>query len=225
MHSRCLIVFIKYPQPGQVKSRLAKDFDGDFAAGLYKAFALDILECAMRGDWQLQVFFYPPEKETEIKKLFGNDHEYRPQRGADLGARMKNAFADCFSEGFKSIALIGSDFPDLPLKIIEDAFAVLDSPSDAVIGPAADGGYYLIGFRYNTFLPAIFEGITWGSPLVLEETIRMLKAKNHTPQLTGEWHDIDTRDDLLGLIERNKETEFADSRTMNFLKMNNYFRQ
>ena len=115
------------------------------------------------------IFLSPQEKETEIKKLFGNDHEYRPQRGTDLGARMKNAFTDCFSEGFKSVVLIGSDFPDLPLKIIEDAFAALDSSSDAVIGPAADGGYYLIGFRYDTFLPAIFEGLIWSTPLVLRK--------------------------------------------------------
>ncbi len=225
MLDRCLIVFVKYPQPGQVKSRLAKDYDDDFAVDLYMAFVLDILECAMKGNWQLQIFFSPQEKETEIKKKFGNDHEYRPQRGTDLGARMKNAFTDCFSEGFKSVVLIGSDFPDLPRKIIEDAFTALDSSRDAVIGPAVDGGYYMIGFRYDTFLPAIFEGLIWSSPLVLEETIRILEAKNHTPKLIDEWHDIDTGNDLLGLIDRNKKTEFADSRTINFLRASKYFRQ
>jgi hypothetical protein len=223
MHSRCLIVFVKYPQPGQVKSRLAKDFDGDFPAGLYKAFVLDVLERMMNGDWQLQVFFYPPGKETEIKELFGNDHEYRPQLGTDLGARMKKAFTDCFAAGFKSVVLIGSDCPDLPLKIIEDAFAVLDSPSDAVIGPAADGGYYLVGFRRDKFLPDIFEGLTWSTPFILQESIQILKTKNYTPQLIGEWHDIDTSDDLPGLIERNKGTKFADSRTMIFLRASKYF--
>jgi rSAM/selenodomain-associated transferase 1 len=225
MRNRCLIVFVKYPQSGQVKSRLAKDYDDDFAADLYKAFVIDILECVVKGDWQLRIYFDPPEREIEIKKLFGNGHEYRPQLGADLGVRMKNAFDDCFSEGFNSLVLIGSDFPDLPLKIIEDAFAVLDGSSDAVIGPANDGGYYLIGFRYDTFLPHIFEGLTWGTPIVLEETIRILKAKNHIPQLIDEWHDIDTRNDFLGLIERNKKTEFTDSWTMNFLRSSKYFRQ
>ena len=225
MRNRCLIVFVKYPQPRQVKSRLAKDYDDNFAADLYRVFVLDILKCVVKGNWQLQVFFYPPEKETEIKKMFGNDYEYRPQRGTDLGARMKNAFDDCLSEGFKSIILMGSDFPDLPLKIIEDAFAALDSPCDAVIGPAVDGGYYLIGFKNDKFLPAIFEGITWSTPFILEETIRILKTKNHIPQLIDEWHDIDTGNDLLGLIERNKKTEFTDSRTMNFLRSSKYFRQ
>jgi len=88
MQNRCLIIFVKYPQPGQVKSRLAKDFDSDFAADLYENFVFDILECAVKGDWQLRIYFDPPEKEAEIKNLFSNDHEYRPQHGAHLGARM-----------------------------------------------------------------------------------------------------------------------------------------
>ncbi len=225
MQNRCLIVFVKYPQPGQVKSRLANNFDSDFAALLYKAFVFDILECAMKGNWQLRIFFYPPEKETETKKMFGSDHEYRPQRGTDLGTRMKNAFDDCFSVGFKSVVLIGSDFPDLPLKLIGDAFVALDSPGDAVIGPAADGGYYLIGFRYDTFLPAIFEGLTWSTPLVFEETIRILKVNNYMPQLIDEWYDIDNGNDLLELIKRNKKTKFANSQTMNFLRSSKYFRE
>ena len=224
MQNRCLIVFVKYPQPGQVKSRLAKDFDSDFAANLYRAFVLDILECAMKGNWQLRIFFYPPEKETEIKETFGNGHEYRPQRGADLGTRMKSAFIDCFSEGFKSLVLIGSDFPDLPLKIIEDSFAILDSPSNAVIGPAADGGYYLIGFRYDNFLPAIFEGLTWSTASVFLETLKILHAYSRQTEIIQEWRDVDTRDDLINLMERNKSTAFAHSRTMKYLASSrNYF--
>ena len=223
MRNRCLIVFVKYPQSGQVKSRLAKDYDDDFAADLYKAFVIDILECVVKGDWQLHIYFDPPERKIEIKKLFGNGHEYQPQRGADLGERMKRAFTDCFSEGFKSVVLIGSDFPDLPLKIIKGAFAALDSPYDAVIGPAADGGYYLIGFRNDKFLPAIFEGFTWGTPLVLEKTICILQDKNYNMQLIEEWHDVDTSNDLLVLIERNKKTKFINSRTMSFLRASKYF--
>ena len=217
MQNRCLIIFVKYPQPGQVKSRLAKDFDSDFAAGLSKAFALDILECAMKGNWQLRIYFYPPGKETEIKKLFSNDYEYRPQRGADLGARMKNAFADCFSEGFKSVVLIGSDFPDLPLKIIEDAFALLDSPSDTVVGPAADGGYYLIGLKAETFLPDIFSELLWSTSSVFAETVKILQACGKRTEILPEWQDVDTRDDLINLVERNKSTAFAHSRTMKYL--------
>jgi hypothetical protein len=224
MQNRCLIVFVKYPQPGQVKSRLANDFDSDFAAVLYKAFVFDLLECAMKGNWQLRIFFYPPEKETEIKIMFGNHHQYRPQRGADLGARMKNAFDDCFSGGFKSVVLIGSDFPDLPPKIIEDAFAALDHPADAVIGPAADGGYYLIGFRDDKFLPAVFEGFTWSTASVFLKTLKILQTRGYQTGIIQEWQDVDTRDDLINLMERNKSTAFAHSQTMKYLAANrNYF--
>jgi rSAM/selenodomain-associated transferase 1 len=220
MQNRCLIVFVKYPQPGQVKSRLANDFDSDFAAALFKAFVFDILECAMKGNWQLKVFFYPPEKEPEIKKMFGNDHEYRPQRGTNLGARMKNAFDDCFSGGFKSIVLIGSDLPDLPLKLIEDAFTALDYPKDAVIGPATDGGYYLIGFRYDKFLPAVFEGLTWSTVSVFSETLKILHSCGFQTEILQEWQDVDTRDDLINLMERNESTAFARSQTMKYLAAN-----
>ena len=224
MQNRCLIVFVKYPQPGQVKSRLANDFGNEFAADLYGAFILDILESAAKGDWQLHIHFYPPEKETGIKKMFGNDHEYRPQRGADLGTRMKNAFEDCFSEGFKSVVLIGSDLPDLPSKLIEDAFAALDNPKDAVIGPATDGGYYLIGFRYDKFLPAVFEGLAWGTGSVFSETLNILQTRGYQTAIMPKWQDIDTRDDLINLMERNKSTAFAHSRTMKYLAANrNYF--
>jgi hypothetical protein len=130
---------------------------------------------------------------------------------------MKNAFADCFSEGFKSIVLIGSDFPDLPLKIIKDAFALLDSPSDTVIGPAADGGYYLIGLKAETFLPDIFSELLWSTSSVFAETVKILQACGKRTEILPEWQDVDTRDDLINLVERNKSTAFARSQTMKYL--------
>jgi hypothetical protein len=206
-----------------IKSRLARYYEDSFVAGLYENFVFDILKTMEKGDYPLQIHFYPPEKENEIKKLFGNDHEYRPQRGADLGTRMKNAFADCFSEGFKSVVLIGSDFPDLPLKIIDDAFAVLDSPSDAVIGPAADGGYYLIGLKTEMLLPDIFSGLPWGTASVFSETVKILQACGKQTDILSLWHDVDTRDDLINLVERNKSTTFAHSKTMKYLLASRYF--
>jgi hypothetical protein len=223
MHNRCLLVFVKFPQKGKIKSRLARYYDDNFVTGLYENFVFDILKTMEKGDYLLQIYFHPPEKETAIKKLLTGNYQYRPQRGADLGARMKNAFADCFSEGFKSVALIGSDFPDLPLKIIEDAFAVLDSPSDAVIGPAADGGYYLIGLKTETFLPDIFSGLPWSTASVFLETLKILQACGQRTEILPEWHDVDTRDDLINLMERNKSTAFADSRTMKYLMASKNF--
>jgi len=223
MRNNCLIIFVKYPEPGQVKSRLAKDFDDLFAADLYKAFVLDILERTQKGNWQLRVFFDPPEKEDEIKIMFGPDYLCRPQRGADLGVRMKNAFHDCFSEGCRSAVLIGSDFPDLPLKIIEDAFALLDSPGGVVMGPAVDGGYYLIGLTPDALLPDIFSGIPWSTAAVFSETLKILDAHRLSVKMLPRWQDVDTRNDLIGLMERNRLTPFARSRTMNYLTASGKF--
>jgi Uncharacterized protein conserved in bacteria len=206
-----------------IKSRLARYYEDSFVAGLYENFVFDILKTVEKGDYQLQIYFYPSEKETAIKKLLTDNYQYRPQRGVDLGERMKNAFADCFSEGFKSVVLIGSDFPDLPQKIIEDAFAVLDSPSDAVIGPAADGGYYLIGLKTETFLPDIFSGLPWSTASVFSETVKIWQACGQRTKILQEWHDVDTRDDLINLVERNKSTTFAHSRTMEYLLASGYF--
>ncbi len=220
---KCLIIFVKYPQKGKIKSRLARYYDNNFAAGLYENFVFDILRTMEKGDYRLQIYFHPPEKETEIKTLLTDHYQYRPQRGVDLGERMKNAFADCFSEGFKSAVLIGSDFPDLPLRVIEDAFALLDNPNDAVIGPAADGGYYLIGLKTETFLPDIFFGLPWSTASVFSETVKILQACGHRTEILQEWHDVDTRDDLINLVERNKSTTFAHSRTMKYLMASRNF--
>ena len=90
--------------------------------------------------------------------MLGDEFSYIPQTGDDLGERMKLAFLRCFSEGARSVVLIGSDIPDLPARIVDEAFRALDE-NDAVIGPAADGGYYLIGFKRDTFNGNVFPGI------------------------------------------------------------------
>jgi rSAM/selenodomain-associated transferase 1 len=215
---RCLIIFIKYPEKGMVKSRLAERFGDEFAAGLYENFIFDLLAILDDMACRMQLYFYPPEKEAEIRELFGDKYEYLPQHGADLGERMSDAFTRSFAEGFSSVILIGSDLPDLPRRIIEEAFAALESQNDAVIGPAADGGYYLIGLKKHTFTPDIFPRLSWGTSSVLAETTNILQASGRRLRLMDEWHDIDTGDDLLHLIARSQKTDFANSRTMAFLK-------
>jgi glycosyltransferase A (GT-A) superfamily protein (DUF2064 family) len=110
---------------------------------------------------------------------------------------------------------VGSDSPDLADTIINDAFELIDC--DAVIGPAFDGGYYLIGFKRSTFLPEIFEGIPWSTDIVFESTIEILEKYNYKIHVLPEWRDIDRLNDLAALVDRNRETEFANSRTMSFI--------
>ena len=89
---------------------------------------------------------------------------------------MENAFQRCFADGFTAVVLIGSDIPDLPPEILAEAFAALDSRG-AVIGPAVDGGYYLIGFTKEMFAPGVFEGISWSTEAVFR--------RNHGPSGAG----------------------------------------
>jgi rSAM/selenodomain-associated transferase 1 len=224
-NDRCLILFVKYPERGKVKSRLAKHLTDTLAASLYENFVRDIIATLDRGSFNSRIYFYPPEKEEEIKKLWGNNYQYKAQSGADLGCRMKNAFLAEFAAGFKLIVLIGSDCPDLPLDIIEESFKELENTSGIVIGPSTDGGYYLIGFRKDAFCPDIFSGVEWGSPSVFAKTMNILQPKEHQLTILPKWRDIDRRDDLDDLIKRSMEKPFADSNTMKFLKENNLIKQ
>ena len=128
----------------------------------------------------------------------GPEYRYLPQRGRDLGERMKNGFLDTFTRGFEKVVLIGSDIPDLPLSFVEEAFTSL-SEMDAVIGPSFDGGYYLIGFTKGAFLPRVFEGIAWGTEKVFKSTIQILTDEKRKLYVLPRWRDIDTIEDLKDL--------------------------
>jgi len=139
-----------------------------------------------------------------------------PQIGDDLGARMENAFIRIFSEGFSSAVLIGSDLPDLPAAIIREAFDAL-TKSDAVIGPAADGGYYLIGFNKAVFSPRILRGIQWSTDRVFEETMKRCREGSLRTYVLPEWSDVDTIDDLRALLVRNRDAGVKRSKTLSYL--------
>jgi rSAM/selenodomain-associated transferase 1 len=111
---------------------------------------------------------------------------------------MRNAFIEAFEMGFRRVVLIGSDIPDLPLDFIEEAFTSLKK-KDAVIGPAFDGGYYLIGFRGRTFSPMVFDGMAWGTKTVFEKTMTVLRKLNRRVHTLAERRDIDTIEDLTHL--------------------------
>jgi rSAM/selenodomain-associated transferase 1 len=213
---RCILVFVKLPEAGKVKARLSEDLDENTACSLYKVFVLDLLDTLKKGHYIVRICFYPPGAEEKLSDWLGKDLFYIPQTGKDLGARMENAFIDIFSQGYSEVLLIGSDLPDLPGRIIEEAFEGLKS-NGAVVGPAFDGGYYLIGFRKDTFLPEIFQGIHWGTNTVFAKTMEMFKRSDYRVHVLTKWWDVDGIADLKALFERNRHTEFLGSRTMIFL--------
>jgi uncharacterized protein len=217
---RCILVFIKSPKKGHVKSRLAAAIGEEQACRLYEYFVLDLLgtlrEAAECGNYALKVCFHPPESGKQIATWLGSRYDYLPQRGADLGEKMKNAFRDIFAGGYEEILLVGSDLPDLPGRIIHDAFTSL-ARHGAVIGPTQDGGYYLIGFRSGCFLPDIFAGIPWSTAEVFERTMAAFKFRNRDVSILPAWQDMDTPEDLEDFRARHQHDDFGKSGTMRCL--------
>ncbi len=213
----CVLLFVRVPEKGKVKSRLSKDLGEDTALSLYENFVLDIIETLKKGGHPFNICFFPPALPESVRNRLGEGYSYRPQSGKDLGERMKNAFFDAFSDRFEKVILIGSDIPDLTNSVLDEAFAFTD---DAVIGPAVDGGYYLIGCRKSTLLPEIFEGVQWGTTSVFEQTMEIFETHNYKVRIAPKWRDVDRLDDLKALVERNRDTEFSHSRTMAFIEKN-----
>ena len=215
----CLLFFVKYPGKGQVKTRLSADLDEDITVELYRNFILDLLSMLKGLGIQFQICFSPADSQEKFEKWLGTQYSYVPQQGDDLGQRMKNAFIQAFDQGFQRVAIIGSDSPDLPGDSINEAFLYLET-HDAVIGPSADGGYYLIGFNKAAFLPEAFEGIEWSTDMVLRKTLSILEKAGLKFRQLPAWRDVDTLDDLKNLVQRSHNKSFSSSRTMLYISKN-----
>jgi hypothetical protein len=220
---RSILCFVKAPVKGAVKSRLARAVGEDAALALYRCFVSDTLATLGKAASRLVICYHPADRRHDVESWLGASRSYMPQEGRDLGERMRNAFARAFSYGHEKAILIGSDIPDLPLAVIEEAFAAL-TVHDATIGPAADGGYYLIGFRSDTFLTDAFSGITWSTRAVFKETIEILRLRGRRVHVLRAWRDVDTIHDLKDLLEKNRNGTFRDSATMSLLRSRNLFR-
>jgi len=212
----CILFFVKYPEEGQVKSRLAVDLKEISAVELYRNFVIDLL-CQLRD---LGIIFhiccFPETAIGRFAAWLGNCYVFMPQRGNDLGARMSNSFSQAFLGGFRRVIVIGSDSPDLPGSFVKEALSSL-ATHDSVIGPTADGGYYLIGFRDDTFCSEALVDIAWSTNTVFPRTLHILRKAGHKTRVLPRWNDIDTLADLKGLVQRNRKTAFSSSKTMGYL--------
>ena len=210
------LFFVKYPEPGKVKTRLAASIGLDMAAELYGNFVLDLLAKLESTRLPFKICFYPEQKRELLTGWLGDGHDYMAQKGADLGERILAAFLQVFEGGYRRVVLVGSDFPDLPQAFFEESLSALNT-HDAVIGPAMDGGYYMIGFRKETFFHQAFEGMPWGTEGVFRQTLSILKAHRKRVYVLPVWNDIDTLEDLRQLTERAKDSGLAHSETISFL--------
>ena len=200
MHNTIILLFLKSPVKGGVKTRLSKTIGEDPALHVYKSFGQGMIKTLEAGKYPFRLCFYPPDSGEIVKSWLGSSYSYLPQQGQDLGERMKNAMTEAFSTGMKKVLLIGSDIPALTKPILNEALTALDN-NNAVIGPAVDGGYYLIGFNNNTFLPDIFHGIEWSTGSVFTRTMDLLRGAGLSVHTLEELTDIDTFDDLQSFIK------------------------
>lgn len=221
MHEH-LIVFAKAPIPGKVKTRLIPNITPNEAAYLYKAFILDIV-CKIRElkCSKITIAYTPHSAEKEFLRLGGKSMTYLPQKGRNLGERMKNAFNQSFAEGAKEVIIIGTDSPTLPMAYIKEAFGALRKVP-IVIGPTFDGGYYLIGLsRPNNY---ILSNIRWSTSSVFDQTLERVKSQKSKFHVLSPWYDVDTPNDLTFLrshllaMKMSGENEIPGN-TTKFLKV------
>ncbi|WP_128548147.1 TIGR04282 family arsenosugar biosynthesis glycosyltransferase [Larkinella soli] len=192
MTDSLLILFIKNPVRGKVKTRLAATVGEETAFAVYEQLLRYTLKISRPLACDKVVYysdFIPPDDDW-----LRAGYRSALQTGDDLGHRMKTAFAGEFGRGYRHIAIIGSDCPQLETGILETAFDTLRE-KDAVIGPATDGGYYLLGM--NRLQPQLFEGKRWSTDTVLADTLRDLQSAGMTYRLLPELTDIDEEKDLI----------------------------
>ena len=210
-------MFVRSPQKGTVKTRLAAVLDEGTVLGLYRCFGSDLLEMLRHTAFGLRISFYPADAGTKVADWLGRGYVYVAQEGKDLGERLENAFLTAFADGFHRVVIIGSDIPDLPAEIVEEAIGSLVS-NDAVIGPATDGGYYLIGFSAGRLLREAFAGVDWGTSTVFERTMDTLSKHGFSVHLLPRWPDIDTYEDLAAFMRKHEVTAAGRLLTLDYLR-------
>lgn len=190
--NKALIIFIKNPAEGKVKTRLAATLGDKAALHIYKKLLSYTNKIAAKVQADKYIFYssHIDVNDEWNEEVFNKEI----QSGYQLGERMCNAFKSVFTKGCSRVAIIGSDCPDLTPALIEQAFNELDR-SDIVIGPATDGGYYLLAGK--KLYPSLFENITWSSGHVLTQTIAVCNNLNKSFHLLPVLSDVDRAEDII----------------------------
>ncbi len=189
MNNNLLIIFVRNPELGKVKTRLAKSIGDKKALEVYQFLLRRTKDVTQNLDCTKVVFYSNKIEQDDLwKRTF---YEKEVQFGFDLGTKMKNAFEKGFENNYKKIAVIGSDLYDLEPSHINKAFEKLET-NDVVIGPASDGGYYLLGLK--KIHPDIFKNKKWGTTTVRKDTLKDLEKVN--VHLLEELNDVDVIDDI-----------------------------
>ncbi|MHC5084658.1 MAG: TIGR04283 family arsenosugar biosynthesis glycosyltransferase [Planctomycetota bacterium] len=191
-----LILFTRYPVPGQVKTRLIPELGNDGAADLQEIMTgmtvLSARSCAAAGNCAVELCYEGGSKK-KMRQWLGDGLDYAAQGDGDLGQRMNRAFRRAFQDGFRHVVLIGCDCPDNDSVNLSAAFEALKQ-NDMVIGPALDGGYYLIGL--GSYVAELFSGIPWGHQSVLEETLAVARCNELNIKHLPPFSDVDRPEDV-----------------------------
>jgi uncharacterized protein len=206
---RTLIIFTRYPTPGKVKTRLIPAVGAEGAALLHRRMTLQALDRSRKLQSGLPVgiaIHFDGDNYQQMSDWLGTDLVYQSQGDGDVGVRMARSFATT-CQGNSSVVLIGTDCPELTTDILAQAFDLLQSGRDLVLGGAVDGGYYLIGMR--DYHPELFVDIDWSTDRVLSQTVAIANHLNlsigYLPTLT----DIDRPEDLPILTQNLSETKIS----------------
>jgi rSAM/selenodomain-associated transferase 2/rSAM/selenodomain-associated transferase 1 len=196
-----LLVFTRYPEPGNTKTRLISVLGKQAAADLQRQMTEHLVGEARKllaiHPVSIRICFDGSD-EQRLQTWLGPEWGYAPQGSGDLGRRMAGSFESAFQDGAESAVLVGTDVPDLTAPILYQAFRELGS-RDLVLGPAEDGGYYLIGLQRSAFGRAstpLFSGISWGTGAVLDQTLGVADGLNLSWSLTERLVDVDRPEDL-----------------------------
>lgn len=202
-----VVVFARAPEPGAVKTRLTAFLRAAEAADLHRALLLDTVEAAESSGAEVAIAFTPQAARRELERLLGRHRRLLPQGPGDLGRRLAYGF-ERLCDGRRPVLAVGSDCPGLsPARIREAAEAL--GRADVVLGPAADGGYYLIGSVQPR--PDLFEGVAWGTGRVLEATMEAIGAAGLRARLLPAERDLDTPEDLFELWAGTRTATWADA--------------
>jgi len=196
-NDNALIVFLKYPENKKVKTRLGKNIGTQRATELYRETA-SFLADSFSGsqNWKTFFFYTPQKRKEDILKWLGNrDAFFFAQEGESLGQRISHAFGKCFSLGFNNIVIIGTDCVMITEEDMKNAFSLLSQKElDAVLGPATDGGYYLLGLCRE--MDAVFQNIQWSTSHVFKETEKRMRENGLRHAVMRKLTDIDEEKDI-----------------------------
>ncbi len=202
MNEKLLILFLKYPEANKVKTRLGRKIGYARAARLYEKMVLRQISELTSNSYGLALYVDDRHDIAAYKEKFGGNGNYFYQKGRDLGERMARAMEESFQLGYGRVILMGSDVPLVDVPAVSFFFDHLLT-ADMVIGPATDGGYYMIGFQNTIDISPVFKNIVWSTDKVFEST--MAKVNHLKVQVEKIWFDLDTLEDF-GVYQRVLKT-------------------